>query len=134
MEKDYCLSKAEEERKASEIKSFLLSLFPVKTPFVVLLSARKTKKCAGSCVCNKKDENFVCRINIYYYWEDVFSLKEIAIHEYAHLIHRGYLRLFEYRCHGAEFWTIYGILLHRSIKMGLLDIDPYTELVRGMVL
>lgn len=130
MVRDYILSQSEEERKASELKSFLLSLFPIKVPFKVQLKSRQTKHCAGSCIYNKNNKSFVCRINIYYYWANVYSLKEIAIHEYAHLIHKGYLRAFEDRTHGSEFWTIHGILMHKAIQLGLLEVEPYTELVR----
>lgn len=130
MVRNYILSKSEEERTANELKSFLLSLFPVEVPFTVQLNSRQTKHVAGSCIYNKKDKSFVCRINIYYYWANVFSLKEIAIHEYAHLIHKGYLRAFEDRTHGGEFWTIHGILLHKAIQSGLLEVEPYTGLVR----
>lgn len=130
MVNDYILSQSEEERTASELKSFLLSLFPIKVPFNVQLKSRQTKHCAGSCIYNKYNKSFVCRINIFYYWADVYSLKEIAIHEYAHLIRKGYLRAFEDQTHGPEFWTIYGILMHKAIQSGFLDVEPYTELVR----
>ena len=96
-------------------KDFLLSVYPCKVPFELMVIDKKPKTRMGVYIFDKR------RIRIYAQWGDYYPLKEIAIHEYAHHIHytEQNKKENEERPHGPQFWEIYGALMCRAVQKGL---------------
>lgn len=95
----------------------LLKIYRCKVPFELLVIDKKPKTRMGVYIVNKK------RIRIYSKWGKENPLIEIAIHEYAHHIHRteqytGMNRGAD-RAHGEKFWRIYSALMLNATKQGI---------------
>lgn len=69
------------QAKAVELKAFLLKIYRCKKDFELFVIDKKPKTRAGVYIVSKQ------RIRVYAKWRCCMSLKEIAIHEYAHHIH-----------------------------------------------
>ena len=102
---------------ADYFKNMLLSIYPCKEPFDLLVIDKKPKTKCGVYIISKR------RIRIYARWKVAMPLEEIAIHEYAHHIH--YTEQYKVergdRPHGPEFWEIYGALMCRAVQKGLFN-------------
>jgi len=100
---------------ADYFKNFLLSVYPCKEPFELLVIDKKPKTKMGVYIISKR------RIRIYAPWSVSTPLKEIAIHEYAHHIHYTEQNKLENgeKPHGRQFWEIYGALMCRAVQKGL---------------
>lgn len=105
------------QAKALELKEFLLKIYRCKKDFELLVIDKKPKTRAGVYNIEKQ------RIRVYSKWSCCMSLKEIAIHEYAHHIHETEKRKNpnrrQERAHGQEFWRIYSALCCKAAQMGL---------------
>ncbi len=66
---------------ANYFKDLLMSIYPCKEPFELLVVDKKPKTRMGVYIIDKR------RIRIYARWRVASPLEEIAIHEYAHHIH-----------------------------------------------
>ena len=98
-------------------KNLLLSIYPCKVPFELLVIDKKPKTSCGVYIVNKQ------RIRIYAPWREETPLEEIAIHEYAHHIHYTEQNKVENRerPHGAQFWEIYGALMCVAVQKRLFN-------------
>lgn len=96
-------------------KRFLLSIYPCKTDFEVILTHQKPKTRMGTYTPKLK------RIRIYDGWGDDKLCKMIAIHEYAHHLNHTEAMQDERqnKPHGHEFWQIYGMLLVKAKERNL---------------
>lgn len=105
---------------ATQLKWMLLKIYRPQVAFELRVTEQRPKTRMGYYVPARRS------ITIHGGWGDVHSLKEIAIHEYAHHIH-----FTEYRHsgkkdapHGENFWRIYSALMARAIEKGLYN-DNY---------
>ena len=111
---------------ADYFKDFLLSIYPCKEPFELMVIDKKPKTKAGVYIYDKR------RIRIYAQWGVANSLKGIAIHEYAHHIHfteQNKERNGE-RPHGPQFWEIYGALMCRAVQKGLFKEKRVSDIAK----
>lgn len=111
---------------ADYFKDFLLSIYPCKVPFELLVIDKKPKTRSGVYIFDKR------RIRIYAQWGDFVPLKEIAIHEYAHHIHftEQNKEGNEERPHGPQFWEIYGALMCVAVQKGLFSEKRIKDIVQ----
>ena len=105
---------------ATQLKWMLLKIYRPQVAFDLRVTTQRPKTRMGYYVPARRS------ITIHGGWSDVHSLKEIAIHEYAHHIH-----FTEYRHsgkkdapHGENFWRIYSALMAKAIEKGLYN-DNY---------
>ena len=110
------------QAKAVELKAFLLKIYRCKKDFELFVIDKKPKTRAGVYIVSKQ------RIRVYAKWRCCMSLKEIAIHEYAHHIHETEKRTNQNRrqerSHGPEFWRICSALCSKATLMSLYT-DEY---------
>ena len=104
---------------------YLLKIYPSSVTFSVKVSTKRPKTRAGSYGIRTKN------INIYYAgFVSDNSLRETAIHEYAHHLHHTERGLFtglktkSDRSHGSHFWIIYSFLMAEAYRKGLYT-DEY---------
>ncbi len=111
---------------ADYFKNFLLSIYPCKVPFELLVIDKKPKTRMGVYIFDKR------RIRIYARWSIASPLKEIAIHEYAHHIHYTEHNKVENeeRPHGPQFWEIYGALMCRATQKGLFKEERVLDIAK----
>ncbi len=111
-----------ENLNAISLKQMLLDIYKCKKPFDLLLIDKMPKTRMGVYIVDKR------RIRVYSKWDKFCSLKEIAIHEYAHHIHETEKRKNDNRrkerVHGPEFWRIYSALMSAAQRKGIF-IDRY---------
>ena len=109
---------------ANYFKNLLLSIYPCKEPFELLVVDKKPKTRLGVYIIDKR------RIRIYARWRVASPLEEIAIHEYAHHIHYTEQNKVENqeRPHGPQFWEIYGALMCRAVQKGLFKEERVLEI------
>lgn len=96
---------------------FLNQIYPSSVPFAFYISHRKTKKRGGTYFPH--DHHII----LYDHWGGDEVCKQIAIHEYSHLIHHVLLKrdesLYVDKSHGEHFWQIYGALMAIAHAKGL---------------
>lgn len=111
---------------AEYFKDFLLSVYPCKVPFELMVIDKKPKTRMGVYIIPKR------RIRIYAQWSVSASLKEVAIHEYAHHIHytEQNKEENEERPHGRQFWEIYGALMCRAVQRGLFKEKRVSDIAK----
>lgn len=111
---------------ADYFKDLLLSIYPCKEPFELLVIDKKPKTKSGVYIISKR------RIRIYAPWIEAFPLELIAIHEYTHHIHYTEQHKMENkeRSHGAQFWEIYGALMCRAVQKGLFREERVSDIAR----
>ena len=95
------------DKPASYFTDQLLSLYPGKTAFTLIVLHKKPKTKMGTYIWAK------CKIRIYDGWGDTRVCLETAIHEYAHHLHYTEFgkQGKKQKPHGKEFWQIYGQLM-----------------------
>ena len=109
---------------AEYFQQYLLKIYHCSVPFSVKVSTKRPKTRVGSYGIRTKN------INIYYagFVADN-SLRETAIHEYAHHLHHTERGLFTNlktksdRSHGSHFWIIYSFLMTEAYRKGLYTDD-----------
>lgn len=96
---------------------FLYKIYHCKEPFELRFRKTKPKHYIGLYVVNRH------RINLYPRWTDAQEMKEVAIHEFAHHIHRTEQYTDDKRgidrAHGEKFWRIYSALMAKAMRLGL---------------
>lgn len=106
---------------AESLKDYLLKIYKCKVPFDLYIIDKKLKTKLGVYIVQTH------KIRVYSKGRSISSIKQTAIHEYAHHIHeteqgdihgRG-----RFRAHGEIFWRIYSALMSEALKKGL-----YTDL------
>ena len=107
---------------ATQLKWMSLKIYRPQVAFELRVTEQRPKSRMGYYAPAKRS------ITIHGGWGDVYSLEEIAIHEYAHHIH-----LTEHRRsgkkdapHGPNFWRIYSALMAKAIEKGLYN-DKYID-------
>lgn len=116
-------------------KEFLLKIYKCKIPFELRFRNTKPKSYCGLYYPGRPG-----KINLYPKWAPLCPLKEVAIHEYAHHIHRT-----EYynrgdskldRGHGHNFMRIYSALRAKAVSLGLYeeDRDGSDELIERILM
>ena len=109
---------------AEYFHQFLLKIYPCAVPFTLKVVHKKYKRRLGTYFIGDK------RINIYDGRCDNIECMEVAIHEYAHHLHRTEpgldtkLKTKADRSHGSNFFRIYSFLMLQAYQKGLF-IDEY---------
>lgn len=106
---------------ADSLKDYLLKIYKCKVPFNLYVIDKKLKTKLGAYIVQTH------KIRVYSKGCSISSIKETAIHEYAHHIHEteqgGIHGRGRFRAHGEIFWRIYSALMSEALKKGL-----YTDL------
>ena len=113
---------------AEQLKAKLLQIYKCREPFELLVFDRLPKTRMGVYIVHSK------RIRVYSRWSFACPLIEIAIHEYAHHIHRtenfeGDTRGRD-RSHGEKFWRIYSALMAEAKRLGIYDDELIHNIIR----
>ena len=105
---------------ATQLKWMLLKIYRPQVVFELRVTEQRPKSRMGYYVPAKRS------ITIHGGWGDVYSLEEIAIHEYAHHIHFTEHRRSGKKDapHGPNYWRIYSALMAKAIEKGLYN-DNY---------
>ena len=120
----------------AEFKSLLLSIYPCKVPFEVLVldkklkTNRKTHKRTGGTYSPT-----TCTIRIYACEQSNDELRNTAIHEYAHHVHytEQNKELQKEKPHGPEFWQIYGALMCVAAQKGVFIKKRVCAIARSII-
>ena len=104
---------------ARYFKDLLLTIYPCKFPFALVIKDDRPKKRLGTYYGKTR------RIVLHSGWADKYSPIETAIHEYAHHLHYTEFGKSKKKQapHGKEYWQIYGQLIWRAKMKGIYD-DP----------
>lgn len=107
-----------------EFKNLLLSIYPCKVPFELLVVDKKLKtnrKTYKRTVGSYYPSTY--RIRIYARGRTNGEMKTTAIHEYAHHIHYTVFNKVKRRerSHGPKFREIYRMLICRAMQKKVLD-------------
>ena len=107
---------------ATQLKWMLLKIYRPQVAFELRVTMHRPKSRMGYYMPAKRS------ITIHGGWGDVLSLKEIAIHEYAHHIHFTEHRRSGKKdaLHGPNYWRIYSALMAKAIEKGLYG-DNYID-------
>ena len=107
---------------ATQLKWTLLKIYRPQVAFELRVTEQRPKSRMGYYAPAKRS------ITIHGGWGDVYSLEEIAIHEYAHHIHFTEHRRSGKKDapHGPNFWRIYSALMAKAIEKGLYN-DKYID-------
>ena len=103
---------------------FLLKIYPCRVPFTVKVTHKRCKTMLGSYYPSTHN------INIHNKQLNDETCKEVAIHEYAHHLHRTEPGLYTGlktkadRSHGSNFFRIYSFLMLQAYQKGLFT-DEY---------
>ena len=100
---------------AIQLRWMLLKIYRPQVAFELRVTEQRPKSRMGYYAPAKRS------ITIHGGWGDVYSLEEIAIHEYAHHIHFTEHRRSGKKDtpHGPNFWRIYSALMAKAIEKGL---------------
>ena len=107
---------------ATQLKWMFLKIYRPQVAFELRVTEQRPKSRMGYYAPAKRS------ITIHGGWGDVYSLEEIAIHEYAHHIHFTEHRRSGKKDtpHGPNFWRIYSALVAKAIEKGLYN-DNYID-------
>lgn len=115
---------------ADSLKDYLLKIYKCKVPFNLYVIDKKLKTRLGVYIVQTH------KIRVYSKGCSISSIKETAIHEYAHHIHEteqgGVHGRGRFRVHGEIFWRIYSALMSEALKKGLYTDLCIRDIISGL--
>lgn len=115
---------------AESLKDYLLKIYKCKVPFDLYIIDKKLKTKLGVYIVQTH------KIRVYSKGRSISSIKQTAIHEYAHHIHEteqgGIHGRGRFRAHGEIFWRIYSALMSEALKKGLYTDLCIRDIISGL--